>query len=82
MFGRGMLLVGAAEGSQSLVSLDGAGVKLLFFHQAARLVATVRPVVTRVSTWASWMGRTGGPVADRIWLVRARARQCGRWCRS
>src|SRR5699024_5780964 len=50
-------------------------VKLLFFHQAATLAATVRPVVTRVSTWASSMGRTAWPVALSTWLVSARARQ-------
>src|SRR5699024_9871323 len=47
-------------------ALMAAGVKLLFFHQAATLAATVRPVVTRGSTWASSMGRTAWPVALRI----------------
>ena len=55
-----------------------AEVKLLFFHQAARLAATVRPEVIRASSWLSSMGSTGRLAADSSWLVRDRARQAAR----
>src|SRR5699024_2069745 len=50
-------------------------VKLLFFHQAATLAATVSALVTSASMVLSSMGSTGLPIALSTMLMRASARQ-------